>query len=308
VVREHQVVTAGLHVEGGAQVVGGDGRALHVPAGPAAAEPRVPGRLAGPFCPPDDDVERVLLARAVRIAAAFRGQLQHLRQRQVRQRARARQRTEARIGAPREVDVTVQLVQRAPVGQPLSEPLDDRDRLDRPDQLGRRDQPEGLHVAAEQLNLPRGQVAPVLAVPLGPLQQRVVHVGHVLDVGHRPARVQPGPDEQVPGGERRRVSDMGRVVGGDPAGVDRGGTRSRVAGRRPYLTGRRVPEPRLGSASGQRGKARAPPGIHEHRLSCVARGRPGRGRRYGAAGGQAPAASWRSGARVGQAASRASGR
>ena len=234
-----------------------------------------------------DDVERVLLARAVRIAAAFRGQLQHLRQRQVGQRARARQRTEARIGAPREVDVTVQLVQRAPVGQPLSEPLDDRDRLDRPDQLGRRDQPEGLHVAAEQLNLPRGQVAPVLAVPLGPLQQRVVHVGHVLDVGHRPARVQPGPDEQVPGGERRRVPDMGRVVGGDPAGVDRGGTRSWIAGRRPYLTGRRVPEPRLGSASGQLGKARAPPGIHEHRLSCVARSRPARGRRHCAAGGQA---------------------
>jgi hypothetical protein len=39
VVREHQVGAADLDVEGRAQVLGGDRRALHVPAGSAAPEP-----------------------------------------------------------------------------------------------------------------------------------------------------------------------------------------------------------------------------------------------------------------------------
>jgi hypothetical protein len=45
-VREHQVDAAGLDVEGGPQVFGGDRSALDVPARPAAAEPGVSGGLA----------------------------------------------------------------------------------------------------------------------------------------------------------------------------------------------------------------------------------------------------------------------
>ncbi len=39
-----------------------------------------------------------------------------------------------------------------------------------------------LHVFAVPLCLPAGQLAPVLAVPVGPFQQRVIDVGDVLHV------------------------------------------------------------------------------------------------------------------------------
>ena len=94
VVREHQVAAARLHVEGRAEVLGGDRRALHVPAGPPGPEARLPGRLARPLRPPDERVERVLLAWPVRVAAALGGQLGHLRDGQPGRGARPGQRAE----------------------------------------------------------------------------------------------------------------------------------------------------------------------------------------------------------------------
>ena len=70
VVREYQVRAAGLDVEGVTEVLGGDRRALDVPAGPAAAEraiprlarraapPARPGRRAGPSCRDGPDRRR----------------------------------------------------------------------------------------------------------------------------------------------------------------------------------------------------------------------------------------------------------
>ena len=56
----------------------------------------------------------------------------------------------------------------------------------------------------------------------GALQQRIIHVGDVLHVGHLLARVQPGSHQQIPGQERGRVTDVGGVIRGDTAGVQRG--------------------------------------------------------------------------------------
>ena len=184
VVREYQVRAAGLDVEGVAQVFGGDRRALDVPAGPAAPEPGVPGRLAGPFRPPDQDVERILLAGAVRVAAALRGEFGHPAQVVPAGRAGPGKRAESVVGRLGEVDVLVNVVQGAPVGHPGTEPLDDRQRLDCADQVGRRQDTQCLHVPAVPLRLAAGQLAPVLAVPVGPLQQRVIDIGHVLHVDH----------------------------------------------------------------------------------------------------------------------------
>ena len=181
-VREHQVRAARLDVEGVAQVLGGDRRALDVPAGPAAPEPGVPGRLAGPFRPPDQDVERILLAGAVRVAAALGGEFGHLGRAVPAGRARPGQRAEPGVRRLGEVDVLVHVVQGAPVGHPGAEPLDDGQRLDRADQVGRRQDAQRLHVLAVPLGLAAGQLAPVLAVPVGPLQQRVIDVGDVLHV------------------------------------------------------------------------------------------------------------------------------
>ena len=202
VVREHQVRTARLHVEGGAQVIGGDRGALDVPAGPAAAEPRVPGGLAGAFGAPDQGVQRVLLPRPAGVAAALRGQVGHLGGVVPRRGARPGQRAELRVGRLGEVQVLVHVVQRAPVRHPGGEPLDDRQCLDRPDQVGGRQDAQRLHVGAVALDLAAGQFAPVLAVARGPFQQRIVDVGDVLHVDHG-----------VPGGRRRAEARAGAESG-----------------------------------------------------------------------------------------------
>ena len=181
-VREHQVRATRLDVEGAAQVFGGDRRALDVPAGPAAPEPGVPGGLAGPFRPPDQDIERILLAGPVRVAAALGGEFGHLGGAVTAGGAGPGQGAEPRICRLGEVDVLVHVVQGAPVGHPGVEPLDDGQRLNRADQVGRRQDAQRLHVLAVPLGLAAGQFAPVLAVPVGPLEQRVIDVGHVLHV------------------------------------------------------------------------------------------------------------------------------
>ena len=96
-----------------------------------------------------------------------------------------------------------------------------RDRLHRPDVVRRRQVAQRLHVAAEPVGLAQRELPPVLAVPLGPLEQRVVHVGDVLHVDDLVPGVEPGADQQVPGGEGRGVAHVRRVVRGDPAGVQR---------------------------------------------------------------------------------------
>jgi len=122
-----------LDIEDRAEVLGGDRGAFDMPAGPAAAERRVPGRLAGPFRPPDQAIERILLPRPVRIAAALRGELGHLHRTEFAGRAGSRQQTEPRVCRLREVDILIDVVQGTPVRHLGAEPLDDGQRLNRPD-------------------------------------------------------------------------------------------------------------------------------------------------------------------------------
>jgi len=42
-------------------------------------------------------------------------------------------------------------------------------------------------------------------IAFGAFEQRIVHVGDVLDVGHLVAGVEPGPHQQIPSGEGSRV-------------------------------------------------------------------------------------------------------
>jgi hypothetical protein len=124
----------------------------------------------------------------------------------------------------REVDVAgavVQGVGRAAGDQVAHVRGDRRDRLDGADVVRRRDDPQRLHVLAEQGGLAHRQDHPVLAVAGGPLEQRVVDVGHVLHVAHVAAGVAPGPVDQVERDHRGGVAEVGGVVRGDATDVHR---------------------------------------------------------------------------------------
>lgn len=253
-VREDQVGAAALDVEGHAQVVECDGHALDVPARPAPAErAAVPARLALAGCHPEHRVDGVLLARAVRIAAAFGGQHPH------GGRVQAGDLAEVPVGLDGEVDVAVDLVG----GAELTEPLDDRDDagygLDRACVVPGRQHPQGRHVLAEQGGLLLGERGPVDAVALGPLQQRVVDVGDVLDVVNLPLVVEPHALHQVERVVGRRVSDVGGVVGRDAADVETGDGAG-VEGDR--TVGRGVVDPQVAALTGQGGDFGSGPGMH----------------------------------------------
>ena len=216
VVREDQVAAAALHVEGGAEVVEGDRGALDVPAGTPRAPRAVPGGLTRSLGAPQQAVERVLLARAVGVAAALGEDLQH------GLAVEAGDRPEVRVSGHREVEVVVHAVDRARLVEALDERDDLRDGLDGADVVGRRQDAQGLHVVTEELRLALGQLDPVDLDLLGALEQRVVDVGDVLDVGHVVAGVAPGAVEQVEADVGRGVAHVGRVVGRDAADVEAG--------------------------------------------------------------------------------------
>src|SRR5260370_35703862 len=102
--REGQVGPAALQIEAHPQILQRDRGALDVPARPARAERGVPGRFAGPPGPPQQRVEGVLLALAVRVATALGDHRLHLRRDQVAYRA------EYDDGAARDVYVTDHIV------------------------------------------------------------------------------------------------------------------------------------------------------------------------------------------------------
>ena len=170
-----------------AEQVERDHRALDVPAGAAGAEVAAgPGRLALAGAAPQQRVERVALAGPVRVAAALGGQTPAS--------ARGSGSTRSRSGAPRRCRSRRRRCRRragtrrrrSSSAATLSAIV--RDRLDRADVVRRRDDPQRLHVLAEQRGLAHRQDDPVLAVAGGPLQQRVVDVGDVLHVAHRRGR------------------------------------------------------------------------------------------------------------------------
>jgi hypothetical protein len=140
-----------------------------------------PRRLAGPFRPPDQASSGSFLpGRPGRRRASADSSA--ISAGSSRRPCRARTARRTRVRRLGEVDILVDVVQRTAVGHPGGEPLDDRQRLHRPDQVGGRQHPQRLHVLAVPLDLAAGQLTPVFAVPGGPLEQRIVHVGDVLHV------------------------------------------------------------------------------------------------------------------------------
>jgi hypothetical protein len=140
-----------------------------------------PGRLALPAAPPQQRVEPVALARPVGVAAALGRQRQHGGLVVAGLLAEA-----GRLGDV-VVDVAgavVEDVGQALVEQRLDVGDDPRDRLHRADVVLGRQHAQRRHVLAEERGLAHAEDDPVLAVALGPLEQRVVDVGDVLHVVH----------------------------------------------------------------------------------------------------------------------------
>ncbi len=215
VVREHQVGTAAVDVEGQPQVLLGHGRALDVPARAPVAPGRGPRRLAGLRRLPQGEIELVALAVFQSLAvgpqlAVTALSLVHIA---------AGQLAVAGVAAHVEVHVAVGLV-----GVPaLDEALDERDHG--ADFLGglRADvgvlHPGRVHVLDEQARVLLGHLGGAAPLFPGPLDDLVVHVGHVLHEGDVEAAPGQIAADHVEGDEGSRVADVDAVVHRGPAHV-----------------------------------------------------------------------------------------
>ena len=213
---------------------------LHSMCQPGRPDPSfvvVPPRLPVAGGPPQERVEGVTLAGPIRVAAPLGEDRHHLLAVPVGDRA------EPGVLGEVEVDVVRDRLRGGdPVGHALLEELghrrrDGADALDHPDVVVRRDDREVGHVLAEEGDLGRGQVLPVQAVALGPLDQRVVDVGDVLDVLDAVTGVAQCPPEHVEGHIGRGMTEVGGVVGRDAADVH---PRRRPGGDGPDSAGRGV--------------------------------------------------------------------
>src|SRR5581483_2447559 len=184
-------------------------RALDVPAGAALAPRRIPRRLAGLGRLPQREVERRALLLAHVDARAGLELIERLMR-------------ELAVGgeiADREVDVALRRV-----GDPARHQLlDQRDDLahvvgDLGLDVGR-DAAERGGVFAEDLREAFCQREEIFAELVGALDDLVVDVGDVADVGDlEPALAQMARDH-VEGDHRARVAEVDEVVGGRAAGV-----------------------------------------------------------------------------------------
>ena len=210
---EHQVVAAAVQVEAVAEQAQAHGDALDVPAGPARAPRRRPGRLARLGRLPQGEVERVFFGfvhlhpgpgpRAEVVEAAMHqvAVAGDLPDPQVHPRGRG-------IGL-------------APGHQALHEVDHLVHPLGGPGALVGGQHAERLHGLDVDRVPPGGQLGLGEALPVGPLDDLVVDVG---DVGHV-MHVEPPPlevaAEDVVGESPAGVAQVGLVVHGGPAGVDR---------------------------------------------------------------------------------------
>jgi len=224
VVRKDEVCAASLHVERHSEIVQGDGRALDMPPRSTVTEvPAGPGGLAITLGPPQQRIQLIALARTLRVSPTLGVDRHHLGSIPRGDRA------EARRGRKVEVDVAgsaepLTLRQTDAVcragGEQVGHRLDDgRHTLDDADVVVGGNHAQRGHVLAKKSDLLLCQRLPPDAIALGPLEQRVVHVGDVLDIEHVMARVTQGPAQQVEGDIGRGVADVGRVVRSDPADV-----------------------------------------------------------------------------------------
>ena len=279
VVREREVRAPALHGERRGQVLQCDHAALDVPPGAALTQRgAVPERLTLPLDAPQQRVQRIPLARAFGITPVIREQRQHPLPVQATRGA-----DHPRVGVvgaqpPGGVDVEVDVPRglRAPVlsgalRDAVREPAlheafdgghDPLDRLGGPHVVIGGQHVQGRHVRAEQFRLILGELAPVHAGVVRPLEQGVVHIGDVLDVVHVEAGVPPHPVEQVEGHVRRGVAHVRGVVRGDPAHVQ---PRPSITRFQPFeLPRARVVHEGCGRGPGQLRNRTAGPTLHVH--------------------------------------------
>src|SRR5690606_28304363 len=124
------------------------------------------------------------------------------------------------------------------------------------------------HVPPVLVDLRGGQLPPVRPDRLGPLQQRIVHVGGVLHVVHAVPGVPPHAVHHVEGHIGVGVAEVGGVVGGDAADVH---ARLARAGRAdiPDLAGGGVVQAQTVPGPGQAGKLWSGPRTHTPEPICV---------------------------------------
>ena len=174
----------------------------------------LPRRFVRSLLQPQQAVERVALARPVRVAAAFgedrpasaRDQVGDAAEPWIRATGRSRGRRRLRRRRRWRCSCVHQLD-------------DPRDGLDRTDVVVRRETRSAVMSSRNSAVSRSGQLRPVLTCGDGPLQQRVVDVGDVLDVVDVVAGVTPGPVHQVERDVGGGVAEVGGVVRGDAADV-----------------------------------------------------------------------------------------
>ncbi len=209
VVGEQQVLAAAVELEVVAQVLGGHHRTLDVPARAAAAPGGVPAGLVGAGRLPEGEVQGIALLLP-HLHADAAAHLLHVA---------TGEEAVLRIAADAEVDVAVHGVGVATLDESLDEGDDLRDVLgDQRVDRGRLDvQLPGVLVVQGDVPLRHlPEVHPLLA---GAVDDLVVHVGEVLDVGHLVAQVLQVAADHVARHEGEHVPHVGLVLDGHAADV-----------------------------------------------------------------------------------------
>ena len=239
-VREGQVVTASLNGQRTIHKTAGNHGALNMPARAARTQlAGIPARLALTLNTPQQRIQRVTLTGTVRVTAALSENLEHFVAAQVRHLARC-PRVALGVGRQRAHGLQVQVhvtggllnalligvaghaVRQAAAQQILNQREQPLNGLHHTHIVRRRNHVQRLHIGAEQLRLILSQLAPIHVCGGRTLKQRVVHVGHVLHVGDRHARVQPGAVQQVKRHVSGGVTHMRRIVRSNTADVQAG--------------------------------------------------------------------------------------
>ena len=210
VVREHQILAAGVDVEGLAEVAGAHRGALDVPAGATGAPRRRPRRLAGLGALPQREVERAALAIVDGDAGASLEIIEGL----------LRQLAVAGEGRDLEVHVAVDRVGLAALDQARGD-LDDLIDVRRHPRLDvGRQHAEHPHVGVVQIGVAVGVGQPVDARRRRRGEDLVLDVGDVADERHLVAEEHQRAADQIEADRRVGVADVRRRVGRGPAEVD----------------------------------------------------------------------------------------
>ena len=216
VVREHQVETATVEIEGRPEVMRRHHRALDVPAGTAVAPGALPAPLVGGRPLPESEVRGVALALGLGLVEATAGAGLHVVERTVTEPAVALRRANA------EVDVPVGRVGVPLVDEGADHLEDALEVIADPGLLVRRQVAQPLHVLREGGGHPVREGAGLLTGLLRPLEDLVVDVGDVPDVVDVHPRGAQVPDQDVVDDETAGVAQVGVVVDRRSADVDLG--------------------------------------------------------------------------------------